>query len=192
MFYGFGLQLPTTVKIISSFCIRLYSFLAVSQRRVFGTVTGWQAGRCGFRISAKVRGLFCSPKRPDVCEFRSATYLMGNSVETSETNAPKTRSHNLEERILHVYRCESLLTGAIMILVWEFHRDLIPRKEKGISLVHKSCSFCLWDQPRLKFNRVNFLLPLEVQESRRETEHPTKILPLLRMRGAIPPLSHMP
>jgi len=42
---------------------------------------------------------------------------MGNSVETSETNAPKTRSHNLEERILHVYRCESLLTGAIMILV---------------------------------------------------------------------------
>jgi len=67
----------------------------------------------------------------------------------------------------------------------------MPRKDKGISILHKSY-VCLWDPPRLKFKRVNFLLALEVQESRRETEHPTKILPLLRMRGAIPPLSHVP
>jgi hypothetical protein len=68
----------------------------------------------------------------------------------------------------------------------------MPGKLKGISLLHKSYNFFLSNPPRLKFNTVNALLALELKEPLRETEHPANLLPSLRMRGAIPPLSHMP
>jgi hypothetical protein len=65
VFYRFGRQLPTSVKIITSFCVRSCSFLAASQDSIIGSVPSLRAGRCGFRISAKIRGFSVLQKRPD-------------------------------------------------------------------------------------------------------------------------------
>jgi len=62
---------------------------------------------------------------------------------------------------------KAYIIGTIMMLFWEFHHGLMPRKYTGISLLHKSYNLCLWDPPRLKFNRANALLALDVQHKSR-------------------------
>ena len=92
----------------TSFSVRLRSCLAASRGSAIGIVINLRARRCGFRISAKVRNFSVLQNVQTVSEAQSATYLMGNSVETSETKAPGTRSHNPVERIPHVHPCKSL------------------------------------------------------------------------------------
>lgn len=119
------------MKIITSFCVHIYSFLAASRGNVIGVVSNLRAGRCGFRISAKVRGFSILQNVKTVSEAHSATYLMGNNIETSETNAPETRSHNLKERIPHVHRCKSLYNWRNFDACLRISSRLNARKGQG-------------------------------------------------------------
>ena len=145
----------------------------------------------GLESRAKIRDLSILQNAQTVSEAHSATRLMCNSLETSKTNVPETWRHNAEERIPHVHRCRSPNNWSNFDSFLRISSRLNARKGQG-NFLHKSHTFCPLDPTRLTFNWVNTLLAVEVKEPRRETEHQTNLLPSLRMRGAIPPLSHMP